>query len=58
MKVDTGANLQKNVDDNDLQTGTTPTQTKLTACNGAPIVRHGFCSINCSYGGKETNASC
>ena len=39
-----------------VPTGTTPTQTKLTAYNGTPIVQHGVCSIKCSYGGKETNA--
>ena len=34
-----------------------PTQTKLTAYNGTPILQHGVCSIKCSYGGKEANAS-
>ena len=68
MKVDTGTQgnilplriyrnmFPEHVDDNGLPTGTTPTQTKLTAYNGTPIVQHGVCSIKCSYGGKETNA--
>ena len=68
MKVDTGAQgnilplriyrnmFPEHVDNNGLPTGTTPTQTKLTAYNGTPIVQHGVCSIKCSYGGKETNA--
>ena len=68
MKVDTGAQgnilplriyrnmFPEHVDDNGLPIGTTPTQTKLTAYNGTPIVQHGVCSIKCSYGGKETNA--
>ena len=68
MKVDTGAQgnilslrIRRNMfpehaDDNGLPTGTTPTQTKLTAYNGTPIVQHGVCSIKCSYGGKETKA--
>ena len=68
MKVDTGAQgnilplriyrnmFPEHVDNNGLPTGTTPTQTKLTAYNGTPIVQHGVCPIKCSYGGKETNA--
>jgi len=68
MKVDTGAQgyilplriyrsmFPEHIDDYGLPTGTTPTPTKLTAYNGTPIRQHGVCSIQCSYGDKETNA--
>ena len=59
MKVDTGAQgnilplqiyrkmFPDYVDDNGFPTGTIPTQTKLTAYNGTPILQHEVCSIKC-----------
>lgn len=41
---------------NGFPTGTTPTQTKLTAYNGTPIEQYGICSMKLSYGVKETDA--
>ena len=57
MKVDTGAQgnilnfpvyrnmFPEHVDDDSIPTGTTHTQTKLTAYNGTTVPQHGVCSI-------------
>ena len=57
MKVDAGAQgniwplriyrnmFPEHVDDDSIPTGTTHTQTKLTAYNGTTVPQHGVCSI-------------